>query len=257
MEVRPMSDKHIYQTGYSDYFAKYQFDFERQKQKADKTLAVLSDYFGADVMRTLKLLDVGCSAGLMTSVYAQFFAEVVGVDIDAPAVAFANGNERGPNTRYCVSDGMSLPFASETFDVVTCSHIYEHVPDYNRLISEIRRVLRPGGVCYFVAQNRICLVEPHYFLPFLSIPPKRMAHKYMKLFGKGDFYYENLITYWGLKKLVSDFTIVDYTKKIIENPAKFHADELVSQGSLMQKIALFVLGAAYFLCPTYVWLLKK
>lgn len=74
-------------------------------------------------------------------------------------------------------------------------------------MDEIYRVLRPGGVCFLAAGNRFVFMEAHYHLPFLSVIPKWMAHKYINLFKKADYYYETHLTYWGLKKLVSKFDI--------------------------------------------------
>ncbi len=52
------------------------------------------------------------------------------------------------------------------FDVVTCTHIYEHVPDAQRMMDEIYRVLGTGRrLCYFAAENRIRLWDGHYDLP--------------------------------------------------------------------------------------------
>ncbi len=53
-----------------------------------------------------------------------------------------------------------------------------------------------------------------------------------ELFKKADYYYENHLTYWGLKKLVSEFEINDYTKEIIKKPQKYFATEMVKENSL-------------------------
>jgi ubiquinone/menaquinone biosynthesis C-methylase UbiE len=124
-------------------------------------------------------------------------------------------------------------------------------------MSEIYRVLKPEGVCFFAAGNRIVLIEPHYHLPFLSVFPKWIAHKYVKIFKKANFYYENLLTYWGLKKLVSKFKIDDYTKKIIKNPENYFATEMVKENSIPQFMYLIALKLAYWLSPTFIWVLRK
>jgi 2-polyprenyl-3-methyl-5-hydroxy-6-metoxy-1,4-benzoquinol methylase len=251
-------DKYVYQYGYSETFAEYQFDRERQNQKARKTLSVLSDYYeGTASLSSLTLLDIGCSAGLMTRLYGERFGRVVGIDIDEPAVNHASQSYSDRNLEFLVRDSMNTGFEDETFDVVTCTHIYEHVPDADRLLEEIHRVLKKGGVCYFAAQNRLCWQEPHYFLPLLSVMPKSWAHVYVRLFGKGEYYYENLRTLTGLRKLVKRFHIVDYTTKVMKDPERYHATELLKPGSLKQKLALLAAKCAYYLCPTYIWLLRK
>ncbi len=257
MSLSKFDDK-IYQTGYSEYFARYQYDDNVQLRKAGKTLAVLRDYFGAaDSLSHLSLLDIGCSAGLMTRIYAKEFAYTIGIDIDEPAVDYANRTFAADKLSFRLADAMNTGLESDYFDVVTCSHIYEHVPEAPKLLDEIYRVLKRRGVCYFVAQNRLTLIEPHYFLPFLSMMPKALANVYFKLAGKGDHYYENLLTLGQLRKLTSKFELIDYTRKVIADPRGFCAAELVKPGSLKQKLALKILDFAYFMCPTYIWLLRK
>ncbi len=251
-------DSQVYQTGYSEYFAKYQYDETIQNQKAQKALSVLKDYFGGeDSLKDLDLLDIGCSAGLMTRIYSREFGRTVGIDIDQPAVEHAQRSFSDEKLTFKTADAMETNLEAGSFDVVTCTHIYEHVPDATRLIGEIHRLLKRNGICYFVAQNRITLIEPHYFLPFLSMLPKRLAHVYFRLFKKGKCYYENLMTLGQLRQLTSQFEIVDYTEKIIADPVKFYATDMIAPGSLKQSLALRILKVAYFVCPTYVWLLRK
>ena len=102
-------------------------------------------------------------------------------------------------------------------------------------------------------------MEAHYRLPFLSIIPKPCAHLYLRLCGKGKLYSENLSTYWRLKKLVdiSNFKLIDYTFKIIDQPLRYSAEEIIIPGSFKQKILREVIKSAYWLCPTYIWLLKN
>jgi ubiquinone/menaquinone biosynthesis C-methylase UbiE len=156
-----------------------------------------------------------------------------------------------------VDDAMKLSFFDNSFDVVNCTHIYEHVPDSKQLMREVYRVLKPGGVCFFAAGNRLVFLEAHYKLPLLSVVPKFIAHKYIRFFKKADYYYENHLTYWGLRKLVSNFEIFDYTIKIIKNPKKYFASDMVKENSIAQFIYLNVLKMAYWLCPTFIWVLRK
>ena len=124
-------------------------------------------------------------------------------------------------------------------------------------MAEIRRVLKPGGVCYFSAGNRLAVKEPHYNLPFLSVMPRYFAHRYMRMTGKGKFYHEKHLTYWGLKRLIRNFEQIDYTKRIIESPELFYADCMIKPGTMKRQLARFIVHHAYWLCPGYVWLLKK
>ena len=125
------------------------------------------------------------------------------------------------------------------------------------MMDEIYRVLKPGGVCYFAAGNRLNIMEPHYHLPFLSMFPRPLAHMYVKWSGKGSLYYEKHLSYWALKRLVHRFEIIDYTRSIIENPHRFSADYMLKTGAMKTRLAGWIVKYAFWLCPSYVWLLKK
>ena len=124
-------------------------------------------------------------------------------------------------------------------------------------MKEIHRVLRQGGICFLAAGNRLRLVEPHYKLPLLSVLPGFLADWYLTISRKGSHYREKHLTYWGLRRLVSDFQVFDYTIRIIQDPEKYSATELCSPGSLQQKVALILCRLGYGLVPTFVFLLRK
>jgi SAM-dependent methyltransferase len=91
-----------------------------------------------------RVLDLGCGEGLITAALAVPGAEVTGVD--ASGVALERARAAHPELRFepPAVDG-SLPFPDSDFDVVACLHVLQHVADTQRLMSEARRVLAPGG----------------------------------------------------------------------------------------------------------------
>ena len=85
------------QYGFSAAYEDAAFSREGRERKANKVLAILEDAVGD--LSDKHLLDIGCSAGIMTHCYARKFGRVIGTDIDMPAVAFAAGVDeagRGP-----------------------------------------------------------------------------------------------------------------------------------------------------------------
>ncbi len=219
-------------------------------------VSIIGDYFQQD-LNSLSLLDVGSSTGIISHYLSSSVGQVVGVDIDEDAIAFAKQKFDRPNLDFQLGDGIGLDFPDNQFDVVICSQVYEHVPDAHRLVTEIHRVLKPHGICYFAATNRVKLIESHYNLPLLSAIPRPLAHLYLRLMKKGPYYYEKHLSYWGLKNLVKHFEVIDYTKRIVEQPSRYQAEYLIPDQSIKQTVSKFLVGYAYFLFPGYIWLLRK
>ena len=247
--------------GYQHNFSKMvdgaMYNRQTRERKAMTILAVLQNFFKKTSTSGLTLLDMGSSTGIIDNFLADHFGQVTGVDIDEAAVEYANKSFQKNNLNFRTADAMNLTFANNSFDVVICTQIYEHVPDAQTMIKEIFRVLKPGGICYFAAGNRLSYMEPHYRLPFLSILPRPLSHLYMKIAGKGSHYHEKHLTLPGLRKLANAFIVHDYTKKVIDDPLLFKTEYMLTPGSTKHKLAKFIVNYAYWLCPTYIWILEK
>ena len=243
-----------YQYNYSDLKSSV-FDSNDRINKAKKTISVLVDYLSHT--SDLILLDIDSSTGIMTNEYATYFREVVGIDIDSKAVKYANDNFKKKNISFINLPIEETDFKSASFDVITCSHIYEHVPSDHVLMENIYKLLKPGGICYFAAGNKYKIIETHYNLPFLSYFPKKIANFYIRIFTNHKEYYENLKSLGQLKKLVYRFEIIDYTLKILQKPSKFSANDMIRENTLKYLLVNFLSRIGYFIIPTYVWILKK
>jgi 2-polyprenyl-6-hydroxyphenyl methylase/3-demethylubiquinone-9 3-methyltransferase len=104
----------------------------------------------------LQVLDVGCGGGLLSEEFAALGCVVTGVDRSTPtlAAARAHADKSGLAIRYLEASAESLPFTDQTFDVVCCCDVLEHVDDLERVVREISRVLKPGGIFFFDTINR-------------------------------------------------------------------------------------------------------
>ena len=88
-----------------------------------------------------QLLDIGCGTGA-TLDHLQRYGEVQGLDVSELALSFCR---RRGHQRVTLGSATDLPFASESFDLVTALDVIEHLDDDVRGLSEIRRVLKPGA----------------------------------------------------------------------------------------------------------------
>ena len=108
------------------------------------------DWQGRDV------LDLGCAGGFMAEALALRGANVTGIDPaeDAIDAARAHARESGLRIGYDVGVGEALPYESASFDAVVCVDVLEHVADLAKVLSEVVRTLRPGGLFLFDTINR-------------------------------------------------------------------------------------------------------
>ncbi|HET7338283.1 MAG TPA: class I SAM-dependent methyltransferase [Candidatus Dormibacteraeota bacterium] len=88
-----------------------------------------------------RILDVGCGTGTMLR-YLERYGDAEGIDVDADAIEYCHA--RGL-TRVAQGAADSLPFAEDTFGLVTALDVIEHIEDDRAVFAELRRVLRPGG----------------------------------------------------------------------------------------------------------------
>lgn len=232
------------------------FESGHRRRKANTAERVLRDKMGA-ALANARVLDVGSSTGWIGAWMAVHVRELIGADIDAEALAFSVATHHAANFHRVQTDAMRLPFSDGSFDVVLCMQMYEHVSDSDVLFGEIFRVLRPGGYCYFAADNRLQIIEPHYRLPLLSVVPRPLADVYLRLLGKGDFYYERLRTRAGLLALCKRFLRYEYTLRMFLDPVRFGFDYAVPPGSIKQRVACWVAQILPSVSPGFIWLLQK
>lgn len=232
------------------------YDVEGRTRKAETMVRVIEDFAGAR-LGDMDLLNVGGSAGIIDNHLAQRFRRVVGIDIDESAIRFAVSRYSRPNLEFCVGDALALNYPDASFDVVICSHVYEHVPDAAKMMAEIYRVLKPGGLCYFAAGNRVMWNEPHYNLPLLSVLPRWLAHRYVRWAGKADHYHELHFTCWGLRRLVAGYTLHDYTRALARDPERFGVDYMIPATGPKHALVNFISRVLYWMMPGYIWLLEK
>lgn len=249
-----MQDERGYQLEYSR-INPMMHSSEGRQRKAETMLRVLGEALG-DRLATAHVLNLGCSTGLIDAHLAPSVGQVTGVDIDEPGLSAARAMGLGPNVRFLQADAMDLPFDDGAFDVVICSQVYEHVPDAGKMMSEIRRVLRDGGVCYFAATNRWSVIEQHYRLPFLSWLPQRLANLYVRVLGRSDAYYERHFGVPTLRRMVAPLAVEDWTGRLLTDPGRYGV-EYMFPGRFALLGARMVHKFAYWFFPGFIWLLWK
>jgi SAM-dependent methyltransferase len=100
----------------------------------------------------LRVLDVGCGNGPLTFPIAALGCEVLGVDVNAASIERNRRESRYPNARFAVVPGASFDLG-ESFDLVICSEVLEHLPEPQPLVDSIARHLAPGGTLMVTVPN--------------------------------------------------------------------------------------------------------
>jgi len=118
---------------------------------AKRTASVEASFFLPHLHSGMKLLDCGCGPGSITVNLAEVVApgEVVGIDLEDKQFEIGReyARERGvSNVRFETGNIYELPFESETFDAVFAHAILYHLKDPRKALTELHRLLKPGGV---------------------------------------------------------------------------------------------------------------
>lgn len=104
----------------------------------------------SSIKRRGNLLDIGCSSGgfLATMMGAPW--TLFGIEMEASTAERAR---RRTGAQVFAGDALEAPFASGTFDVITCFDVLEHVYDLRQFLDKIHRWLKPGGIFYTMVPN--------------------------------------------------------------------------------------------------------
>ena len=99
------------------------------------------------------VLDLGCGPGHISLALARTVAsgEVYGIDVEPEQVEMSRqlAEERGvANATFEVADALHRPFDDGFFDIVNCCDVLSYIPDTQAVLSEVRRVLKPGGIVH-------------------------------------------------------------------------------------------------------------
>lgn len=149
-----------------------------------------------------RVLDLGCGTGELTVRMNLLGFETMGIDVHGKAVDLAKilAVENGlPETTFVKSNTEGLPFAENSFDIVTMFSVLEHVDDQvliNKLMPELKRICR--GLVYVLAPNKLKVSDDHTGLKFVSWMPKRLAEIYIKARGPEYRYFISASGFWDV-----------------------------------------------------------
>ena len=106
------------------------------------------------------VLDLGCGAGIDSAEFARNGASVISADFTRTATKSTQSLFREANlpAQVAQADAMSLPFKDKTFDGVYTFGVLHHIPDIEKAVAEINRVIKPGGQIMAMLYNKDSLL---------------------------------------------------------------------------------------------------
>ncbi len=134
-----------------------------------------------------QVLDVGCGGGILSDSMARKGAQVLGIDLSSNALKVAQLHAleaQTPNVQYReISTEQLSEESPQSFDVVTCMEMLEHVPNPASVVQACAKLVKPGGWVFFSTLNRnpksflFAILGAEYLLKLLP----RGTHEYAKM----------------------------------------------------------------------------
>lgn len=178
----PRNDKYICNQRAQKYFDTQAHNYHARsgiRQVHDLHLSVLTEISFYDYK---SLLDVGCGTGdLLARIPMRKGLDLAGIDFSAKVLEIAQ-EKIGHKANLRHGDSQNLPWEDNSFDMVLCSDSFHYFPRPEIVLSEVRRVTKPGG--------RLIIADPWYSWPIrriknLLLPLDRSGK--VKIYSEEDF----------------------------------------------------------------------
>jgi ubiquinone/menaquinone biosynthesis C-methylase UbiE len=139
-------------------------------------------------------LDIGTGVGECIFHLSEDLSLACGVDRDADAIKISAEWRKQSGRKYfpIVASAEYLPFRTASFDIVFCNQTIEHCSAPSKLVGELVRVLKAGGIGILKAPNYAFPFEHHYQLWCLTHMPRKLAHSYLRMRARPPALYDSL-----------------------------------------------------------------
>lgn len=211
-----------------------------------------------------KILDIGCGEGTRLAYLLNNNKEKEGYGIDISETAILLAKKNYPYLKFIKSDIESIPFKSNTFDLCYSAYVLEHLDNPEKLLREVKRLLKSNGL--------LVLIAPNYGSPNRSSPCykgsriKKLVFGYisdlLRIFLNKKLDWNKVTPISSKKKYEIDWdcqnepylgSSINYLKKNGFNILEYSScwEEESSRSSMLQKVCYLL--ARIKIYPFYYW----
>lgn len=169
-----------------------QFEGERLDSKSrlskNNLLEHLARYNLVKGERDSNVLDIGCGTGHGSNLLARHFKNIYGIDISSDAIEYAKKNWQRENITFIVGSGTKIQFDDNTFDITVAFEVFEHIKDWKKFLSELKRVTKRNGKIYISTPNKDIYspgtkkpINPHHFFEMTEKQFRKALDLYFRI----------------------------------------------------------------------------
>lgn len=153
---------------------------QENQQRVRELLREFSGQAGGE-----RLLDVGCGTGFILDLAHDLFQKLDGVDLTPEMLAQVTPRD---NLTLTLSQAEKMPFPDDSFNVITCYSVLHHIEDLSSVFTEVRRVLKPGGIFYADESPSCCYRSALMALAAREKPDTLLGQELESILGDADKY---------------------------------------------------------------------
>lgn len=162
--------------------------------------------------RSEKILEIGSGSGYYTKAIAEITNHLTATEFSKEYLEVTKKYNPYPVDAYIHCSATKMPFSDNTFNKILITEVIEHIPEWNKAIDEVRRVLKPGGIAIITTPNKLSHMNIAYVL-------KRKIRRYafnehVHEFTRNEF----------LRELKKRFNVVglEYVNFLLPYPLDIH-----------------------------------
>lgn len=208
-------------------FVEYYLEASASRSAVERSQALMASvkavlaHHGRDANQPMDVADIGCGPGAQSAVWLEEGHRVHGLDVSEAFVEEARARlGQSPRATFELGSATALPWDDACMDICILPELLEHVPEWERCLTEAARVLKTDGLLFVSTTNTLCPKQSEYKLPLFSWYPglvKRgfaamAANTWPWVAGYATYPAVNWFTYPGLLRYVAGLGFVTYDR---------------------------------------------